>query len=76
MNKLIGRKFNSWTVIGKPQENSHRYLLCKCKCGTVRELFFYALTSGSTKSCGCLSYKSKKRTNKRDEADIYKGNPE
>lgn len=28
--------------------------LCRCSCGTLKEIVAYSLVSGNTKSCGCL----------------------
>lgn len=50
-NKYINKKFGRLTVIDKTKTG----YLCKCKCGT-KKIFkrIYDLTSGNTKSCGCL----------------------
>ena len=43
-------RFGKWVVIdpnrGKP--------LCKCVCGTVKEVDLYSLLNGRSKSCGCV----------------------
>ena len=36
--------------------NKHSYSLCKCKCGTVKEVLNYNLTHGISRSCGCLDH--------------------
>lgn len=48
----IGQEFNNWTVIKSSGKSG--YWLCKCKCGTLREIQQWAFHSGHTKSCGCL----------------------
>jgi len=54
---LTGRRFGRWTVLeyshsaGVPKK---RYWLCKCDCGTVRNVASGDLLSGRSKSCGCL----------------------
>lgn len=53
---LIGKKFGRLTVvdyIGK-NKNMKRIWLCKCECGKEKEVPTSYLTSGDTKSCGCL----------------------
>lgn len=35
-------------------ENSRAIFLCRCECGNYKEVEGHSLTSGSTKSCGCL----------------------
>lgn len=49
---LIERKFGRWTVVG-PYEN--RKWGCVCQCGRTGEIFSTNLTSGISKSCGCLN---------------------
>lgn len=46
----IGDKYNDWEVIGKADRD--RYYICRCTCGTIREVQDYSLTSGNSKSCG------------------------
>lgn len=54
MGKTIepGSKFNKLTVI-KPA-NKSGFSICKCECGNEKIINNYELTSGGTKSCGCL----------------------
>lgn len=58
---LVGKKFNRLTVIsdaGKvnhPDGSSHSLWLCECECGNKKVVYGASLTSGNTKSCGCLS---------------------
>ena len=54
MKDLVGLKFNRWTVVSEAEKRGkHRYLTCKCDCGTVREVAYGPLTSRHSKSCGC-----------------------
>lgn len=56
---LTGRHFGFWTVIKQskshidPRGYRQPYWLCKCKCGTVREVSGASLRRGDTLSCGC-----------------------
>ncbi len=45
-----GQRFGEWTVMEK---TSKRKVLCKCSCGTQKELYRTNLGSGKSKSCGC-----------------------
>lgn len=55
IEELIGQTYGRWTVIDKaPSKDGKARLLCKCLCGTVRELDAYTVTHGHTLSCGCL----------------------
>lgn len=47
----VGDKFTRWTVISL--DARPRYVLCRCDCGTVREVFRQSLKKGESKSCGC-----------------------
>lgn len=53
--QLIGRTFGRLTVtecLGIIR--GHTRLVCRCICGNVTRCFLENLTSGNTKSCGCL----------------------
>lgn len=67
---LIGEKFGRWTVIDTaPSRNNGQttYWLCKCECGTIREVRQQGLRSGKSQSCGCYKrdFWSKDITNQR-----------
>ena len=53
---LVGERFTRWTVralddtIRKP-----RQWHCRCDCGVFRVVIGYSLTSGASRSCGCLA---------------------
>lgn len=52
---LLNKKFGMLTVVSEEQSNSsQRRWLCKCDCGATITLTSYQITSGHTKSCGCL----------------------
>lgn len=52
---LTGQKFGKLTVI-KEIENrgKHRLWLCRCECGNEKIIYQTHITTGKTKSCGCL----------------------
>jgi len=52
---LIGKKFGKLTVI-KEGENKGKNTtwICKCDCGEEKTILAYNLTSGKSKSCGCV----------------------
>lgn len=54
---LTGKKFNNWLVIEKDTERKGTavYWKCQCDCGTIHSLRGNDLTSGHSKSCGCLN---------------------
>ena len=52
---IIGQKFNRLTVIERIiDKNDHVKWKCQCDCGNIIEIRKDSLTSGHTKSCGCL----------------------
>lgn len=56
---LTGKKFGSWEVISLahkksfPKDSPTKYV-CKCDCGTIREVQAGNLKNGKSKCCGCL----------------------
>ena len=62
-NDRKGQRFGMLTVIKRVGTNNHRKALwrCKCDCGRTTEVSSTDLTSGNTKSCGCLGNNYAKR---------------
>lgn len=60
-----GTKFNRLTIIkfSHSDKRWRKWYHVKCECGTTKIVMGSAMTSGNTKSCGCLSKEVKK--NKR-----------
>jgi len=55
---LVEQRFNNWLVVSQaPSRKGDSYWLCRCDCGTEREVIRHGLTRGKSLSCGCL-YKS------------------
>lgn len=48
---LTGNRYGRLVVLF---HSNGRYWTCLCNCGTIREFFNAHLTTGHTKSCGCL----------------------
>ncbi len=56
---MTGQVFGRLTVIGLDDKNTrigHVAWLCVCSCGETVSLTRNRLTSGNTRSCGCLRY--------------------
>lgn len=51
----MGDTFGEWTVIDNGEKWGHH--LCKCSCGTIKEVPNSHLLNGGSKSCGCKSNK-------------------
>jgi hypothetical protein len=58
---ISGERYGRWTVLKKIGPYLHRgrqkdwVYLCRCDCGTEREVKSGALSRGISKSCGCLA---------------------
>ncbi len=49
---LIGKRFGKWVVFAESEKRSRRRCwLCRCECGTVREIPGDALRGGRTRGC-------------------------
>jgi hypothetical protein len=54
-NGLIGKKLGRWTVVHEALRAANgRRWQCTCECGVSRPVQQYRLTSGESRSCGCL----------------------
>src|SRR6267378_4520400 len=52
---ITGTKYGRWTVLGRgPNSNKNKMWFCRCECGNERLIQYSALSSGDSKSCGCL----------------------
>ena len=57
-DNLIGQRFGLLTVIERrPSKNGHSNWLCKCDCGTEKEILGTNLKTGKVVSCGCYHKK-------------------
>lgn len=53
---LTGKRFGRWTVLEKAENRGKRiYWKCKCDCGTIKDVCGSFLTTGRSKSCGCIN---------------------
>lgn len=66
-NDLTGQKFGRLTVIKRvsPIGQKVRWL-CRCDCGNLKDIAAFELTSGNTKSCGCLQDEARHRRRNPD----------
>lgn len=50
-----GYKCGEWTTLeDRGDKNIRDRILCRCSCGTERNVLIDHLTGGNSKSCGCL----------------------
>ena len=57
---LKGKKFGFWHVIKKSKRGG--MWVCRCVCGTKREMASTPLLTGNSKSCGCRAAKLQPKT--------------
>lgn len=58
---LIGTQINSWLcldIIPPTEDQRNTYVLCQCKCGTIKEVRLSYLLNNRSKDCGCGRRKS------------------
>ena len=68
---LVGNQFGKLIVIGKADIKSRRaYWVCKCECGTVKNVRGDNLLSGRTVSCGCY-HREVKTTHGDSNSRLY-----
>ncbi len=63
LSDLTGSKFGRLTVLGYASaidKNGSTIWNCRCECGTEKAISRGPLTSGGTRSCGCLNRESRK----------------
>jgi hypothetical protein len=55
-NDLTGKTFGRLTVLRyvSAARNGHHWM-CRCECGNEKLVLGHSMSSGNTKSCGCLS---------------------
>lgn len=57
LKEYIGLKFGKFTVIGAYRKRLSKVniiCICKCECGSIREIPYSNLKSGNRVSCGCV----------------------
>jgi hypothetical protein len=50
----IGKKYNRLTILSAENKSGRLAYRCKCDCGNIVTVFSSHVTTGHTKSCGCL----------------------
>ena len=73
-NDLAGKTFGRLTVVElAARRNGRPRWVCRCECGAACEVVTHSLTSGLTRSCGCLRLDSPKRCTGSDGQPKYVG---
>lgn len=58
-DKYINLKFGKLTIIDVYRNEKGRIAKCKCECGETKEIYFYNVINGKSKSCGCFERESR-----------------
>lgn len=67
---LLNKTFGYLLVIAKAESrHNSRYWLCRCSCGTTKEIFGENLRRNLVKSCGCLRVAANKARASHGESD-------
>ena len=75
---MIGKKFGRWTVLrrGVDTKSGRTAYVVRCRCGSIKTVEGSALSSGDSKSCGCLQRElASKKIARVHAAWVYKENP-
>lgn len=74
----IGKKVNRWTILKSlgpiriDKDHSRTHVLVRCECGTEKEVDFYNIVRGLSKSCGCYGREKSSETYKKINLDAGK----
>lgn len=57
---LVGQKYGKLTILEvcEVQDKKKRKVFCQCECGSQKHITLTNLTSGKSKSCGCVTSKN------------------
>lgn len=61
--RMIGNRHHRLVVIGHHREHGETRYVCKCDCGRFIDVGSSNVTTGRTRSCGCLQVESRRATN-------------
>lgn len=49
-----GKQYNDWIILDFYRDKKNKLIaVCKCKCGTIKDVIFANIKNGSSKNCGC-----------------------
>lgn len=75
---LTGNRYGRFVVLKRSEKatKSHDvHWVCKCSCGTIKDILSGTLKNGTTKSCGCLrrDFGTWNRGLKGEKSHVYRG---
>lgn len=77
IHRKKGTRFGRLIILHQTEAGKHPTWMCRCDCGTEKEILFESMQSGKTQSCGCLNIeKIKERMTKHGENRVGQRTPE
>lgn len=71
---LVGQKYGRLLVLSPVRSPKRRWdYVCMCECGESTTVTAHSLTSGATRSCGCLSRSALGHSKTRSEYRVWAG---
>ena len=64
-------KYGRLTVLERRVRNGRAAWLCRCDCGTVKEILAQGIKNGTTKACGCLHQTPSRRSHGMSSTRTY-----
>ncbi|WP_250227715.1 AP2 domain-containing protein [Anaeropeptidivorans aminofermentans] len=59
---IVGKQFGLLMILDEfKNEKGYRVCRCQCECGNIKIIYKNNITSGRTKSCGCLEDRNRRR---------------
>lgn len=73
---MAGKSIGRWTVLEQSKISpwGHTFWLCRCICGTMKDVSGASLRNGQSQSCGCLQKDLASRTHSIDRTGRTYGN--
>ena len=59
LNDLTGQRFGTWTVIERAPITGRTYWVCRCDCGTIKNVLATTLKNGTSTGCQKCIWKTK-----------------
>src|SRR5271166_4934064 len=68
---IAGQRFHYWTVLEKRLSRNHcGYWLCRCDCGTIKEVMQRNLVRGTSKACPKCSGRKRTASSKQKHTNL------
>src|SRR5438034_6367232 len=74
---ILGQKIGRWTILSRRWEpqGKRTFLLCRCDCGTEKEVERRSILDGRSTSCGCYCSEASTRYHKKHGEGDWRNGP-